>query len=412
MTHDAKISYGLSTPKAGGATWRRTALLCMAIVVLVWVAFFAGYKLRPRLNAESLVTLYAKYILRQPSHKEELEKHVLPMAMKTDYRALIGLYSAGDVAARRRAAAAYIFRGDPPSGGLARRPDVVEPDVLFLPLADLSNLAGIDRLTVTMPYGVNSVIFHLKPKRDNNCLMVYQEGHRVSFLARKPFLKRLLGEGCHVVALSLPLTGGLNNRPEIDHPRFGHFLLNDPDDLEFLDNDASSSLQYFMTPLVAALNHALDGRSFGRVGATGFSGGGWAVEILAALDPRITASYAVAGSAPTAILAAMPQWGSPEQRQTRFYETVSYTELYVMGAAGVGRRQLQFFNDTDPCCFAGETWRAYRDAVAERARALGGSFRILTYVSQDHRLTKPVSLAIVDDFLNGGKNLPEGIAAP
>lgn len=280
--------FGKITPRLGSKAVKRTV-----IVALIILAFTGGYKLRPRLTAENLVAVYGKYVLLLPSHKEALKDNVLETVMKTDYRALIGIHTAADVAARRKAAADYIFRGLP--GALEQRPNRVETNVLFLPLADLNNLAGIDRLTVTMPYGIESIIFHLRPRFDQSCLMIYQEGHRVSFVARKLFLKRVLGEGCHILALSLPLTGGINNRPEIDHPRFGRILLNDPDDLEFLDSEKNSSLQYFITPLIAALNHALDGRSFSRIGATGFSGGGWAVEILAALDPRIKASYAAMG---------------------------------------------------------------------------------------------------------------------
>ncbi|MGE5516307.1 MAG: hypothetical protein ACM31D_10860 [Bacteroidota bacterium] len=367
------------------------------------IAFFGGYKLRPKLSPEAIATAYAKYVLHQPRHKQELKDGAIDTVMETDYRAVIGVNSANDVAARRAAMAAYLFRGEPT--GMGRLPDQVDRDV-SVPLLMNLPLAGIDVLTVTMPWGIDSKVYHLRAAKPRSCLMMYQEGHRVSFLERVRFLERIASEGCDVLALSLPLTGPVNSRPLIDHPRLGRIVLNDPDDLQLLDSQGYSSLAYFVTPLVAALNHALSQQSYDRIGATGFSGGGWAVQVFAALDPRVQVTYSVAGSSPEAVHAAMPEWGSPEQREGRFSEIVNTPELYVMAADRPGRRHLQFFNETDPCCFAGTNWQAWEGAVAERVRQLGGAFRVYSYVNANHTLSKPVGRTIVADFLN----LPEGPA--
>lgn len=377
-------------------------------LVLALVAFLAGYKLRPRLNAETLYTAYAKYVEGQPSHKQTAKGGVIDTVVDTDFATLIDLPDRAAVEAKRAAMAAYVFRGEP--AGLARRPDRVERDVLFAPLAELQ-LAGIDVLTVDMPWGVDSRIYHLRATNPRSCLMIYQEGHRVSFLARKRFLRRMISEGCDVLALSLPLTGGMNARPLVDHPRYGKLQLNDPDDLQLLNSRGYSSLGYFLTPLAAALNHALDQRAYDLIGATGFSGGGWAVELFAALEPRIQATYSVAGSSPTAVHAAKPEWGSPEQREGRFYEIANYSEIYVMAADRPGRRHLQFFNEVDPCCFSGRNWTAWNAPVTDKVRSFGGQFRLFSYAVDDHTMTKPVALTIVDDFLNGGKWLPAGVTA-
>lgn len=382
----------------------RVAAACGAVIL----AFAAGWTLRPKLTAEATFTAYAKYLARQPSHKQTLEDGVIDTVIETDYRRLNGVVSAEAAEQRRAAMAAYVFRGEP--AGLGRRPDRVERDAFFPPLADLG-LARLDTLTVDLPFGVNSVAYYLHAKQPRSCLMIYQEGHRVSFLERKRFLQRLVDEGCDVLALSLPLTGGMNARPLIDHPRLGRILLNDPDDLQLFDSQSYSSLAYFLTPLVAALNHALDEHQYVRVGATGFSGGGWAVQLLAALDPRIQTTYSVAGSSPAAVHAAKPEWGSPEQREGRFYEIVNYPELYVMAADRAGRRHVQFFNETDPCCFAGQNWKAWAQPMAEGAQRLGGSFALFTYVADKHAMTKPVALTVIDDFLNGGRSPAAGVVA-
>lgn len=384
----------------------RLTLTLAALAVVV--AFIAGYKLRPRLKAEVLYTAYAKYVNGQPSHKQETEDGVIDTVMDTDFARLIQLPGPADIAARRQAMADYIFRGEP--AGLARRPDHVERDVAFPPLAELK-LAALDVLTVVMPWGIESKIFHLKAAEPRSCLMIYQEGHGVSFLERKRFLRRMNGEGCDVLALSLPLTGGMNARPLIDHPRFGRLLLNDPDDLQMLGSSRYASLAYFLTPLVAALNHALDQRHYDRIGATGFSGGGWAVQLFAALDPRVHDTYSVAGSVPITVHAAKPQWGSPEQRQGPFYEMVNYVELYVMAADRPGRRHVQFFNETDPCCFSGKNWQAWNQPVARQVHRFGGEFHLYTYEASQHTMTKPVALAIVAHFLNGGSGIPAEVVA-
>ncbi|MGE5475433.1 MAG: hypothetical protein ACM3Q1_02160 [Bacteroidales bacterium] len=386
----------------------RTGFRAVAAALALVAAFAGGYALNPKLRPETLYTAWAKYVRGQPSHKETLNDGVLEMVMATDFARLIDVHSRADADRKRAAAAEFIFRGEP--AGMNRRPDLVEHDQLFPPLFDLK-LAGIDILTVRMPFGVESRVFHLRAANPRSCLMIYQEGHRVSFLERTRFIKRMTSEGCDVLALALPLTGGINNRPTVDHPRFGRILLNDPDDLQLLNSRSYSSLAYFITPLVAALNHALDERSYERIGATGFSGGGWAVQIFAALEPRVQVTYSVAGSSPTGVHAAKPEWGSPEQRAGLFYEIANYSELYVMAADRAGRRHVQFFNDTDPCCFAGRSWMAWNAPVGDRIRQLGGGFRIFSYQNSEHTLSKPVALTIVDDFLYGGRAIPEGVSA-
>lgn len=389
-------------------SWMNVLLRSALVVGTAAAMFAAGWSLRPKMTAEAVFTAYAKYVAGQPSHKQQLENGTFDTVLSTNYGKLNGVTSAEVAAARRAAMGAYLFRGEP--AGMARRPDQVERNALFPPLADLS-VRAIDVLTVTMPHGVESAVYYLRARRSQSCLMIYQEGHRVSFLERKRFLTRLVDEGCDVLALSLPLTGGMNARPLIDHPRLGRILLNDPDDLQLLDSQSYSSLAYFLMPLIAGLNHALDEQPYQRIGATGFSGGGWAVQVFSALDPRIQATYSVAGSSPAAVHAAKPEWGSPEQREGRFYELVNYPELYVMAADRPGRRHLQFFNETDPCCFAGQNWQAWNQPLAEAAQRLGGHFAIFTYSHGLHAMTKPVALTIIDDFLHNGREPAVGVTA-
>ena len=111
----------------------------------------------------------------------------------------------------------------------------------------------------------------------------------------------------------------------------------------------------------------------------GRSGGGWTTILAAAIDPRISQSFPVAGSYPIYIRAdASRDWGDWEQTVPEIYQTVNYLELYVLGAEGPGRKQIQIFNQFDPCCFSGTRSTEFEDVVAERVRDLGpGEFEVL-----------------------------------
>ena len=56
---------------------------------------------------------------------------------------------------------------------------------------------------------------------------------------------------------------------------------------------------YFIEPVVLSINHALAlGYDPHRIYLMGKSGGGWTTTLAAAVDPRITVSFPIAGSVP------------------------------------------------------------------------------------------------------------------
>lgn len=366
------------------------------IALTAVAAFIAGLLVRPLIKDERIYQTYARYILDQPPHKQKPDDAgVFDTVAATDFSGLVTVKSQQDVEARRQALAAFIWRGAQSPFG--RYPEQVQAGST-LPFIDIAGLERVERLEIRMPLGVTSVATVLVPRHQRSCLMLYQEGHRVSFLERKRLLRRFVDSGCHVVALSLPLTGGDNSRPTIDHPRFGRILLNDPDKLEILETDTFSTLQYFLTPPIVALNHMLKDRTFQRIGMTGFSGGGWVTTLVAALDPRIQRSTAIAGSVPLSVHAAALHWGSYEQRMGRLYEIANYPELYVMAAAGQGRHHTQYYNVDDPCCFAGNNWAYWADALPQHAQKLGGKLATKAYSLERHAIGQSVANMVVRDF--------------
>ncbi len=121
----------------------------------------------------------------------------------------------------------------------------------------------------------------------------------------------------------------------------------------------------------------------------GLSGGGWATTIYAAIDPTIQCSFPVAGTIPL-WLRSGGSVGDREQFEPTFYSLAGYPDLYVLGAHGRGRRQVQILVRRDDCCFgqaqhdATASGLAYADAMRSYERHVSavldrlksGSFRL------------------------------------
>ena len=142
----------------------------------------------------------------------------------------------------------------------------------------------------------------------------------------------------------MPLPG-MSGLPKDIPTRYGPVDLNAHNDFNFLEGDGLSSIRFFVTPVVAILNYLDASYAFARYDMVGLSGGAWTTVIAAALDPRITGSYHVAGSLPIPL---QNKVGDFENQLPQLYEIAGYTELYVLGAAGPGREQLQILNRFEP----------------------------------------------------------------
>lgn len=157
---------------------------------------------------------------------------------------------------------------------------------------------------------------------------------------------------------------------------------------------------YFLDQIRRSLNYAIAHFGYTRVDMAGLSGGGWTTTVYSALDTRIQTSVQIAGSEPR-YMRAWTEKGDPEQDNDllagndffsfasgRNLIYTSYKDLYVLGAFGNGRRQVQVLNRNDDCCFGpgqyiGEVlpWnqaaRGHELEVRGRMAALGqGSWRL------------------------------------
>lgn len=313
---------------------------------------------------------------------------------------LIDVTSAAEAEALRKRLIGLVWRENKrlPAG---RLPDTVERDVAVDAYQEMPGLARIDRLTLDLPKGYTAVAYHLVPNRPSGRLVLYHHGHVGDIFSAEAVgtLSDLVAAGHAVTALSMPHRAP-NRSPQTLVTAAGEEIPNVRDHQSFawLESDDFSPLRLFLEPVIVAINQGLaDGYTAPAV--IGLSGGGWTVTVAAALDSRIRASYPVAGSLPFHLVVRAPNsvqdW---EQSEADIYRHADYLDLYVLGAAGEGRRQIQILNQFDSCCFRGIGARGYGPAVAEAARRLGGRYDLVILPEHDHRLSPEAMEIILEDL--------------
>jgi dienelactone hydrolase len=309
---------------------------------------------------------------------------VLPARLRgVDLGRTITVASAADVETRRRQVQAVIW-GDAPLP-LTRLP-TVEAGITDRRWQPTPGVARIDRLTITLPGGVHSVAYHFIPAgRAHSTLLIFHQGHSGDFLGSRDTISRLVSRGYPVIALAMPLLG-LNDRPTARMAGGDDVLIESHNQMALLDYP----LQYFIEPVVVAVNYARGRLGAAEVGMIGISGGAWTTTVAAAVDPRIRFVFPVAGSLPLTLRSR--SWerdgGDFEQLYPPLLRVASYLDLYVLGATGEGRQQLMIYNDEDPCCFAGSRAALFAPSVTRRVRELGtGRFDLLVDRNDEHSLS-------------------------
>lgn len=265
---------------------------------------------------------------------------------------------------------------------------------------NLKNLERVDTLRIAMDVGVKGLAHLFLPKRNKNSrAIILHLGHTdgCSFndnqagepdIGMRRTLSALLDEGFVVLGVYMPQV-----TPE--DCRWEHDKL-------FRLKTAGSPLKFFLEPTLVSINYLQkiypELRDFSM---TGLSGGGWTTTLYAAIDPRIKLSIPVAGSLPL-YLCHEGYGHDVEQRLDAFYAMAGYPDLYLLGAFGKGRRQVQVLNRHDDCCF-GEgqhdrrltglpfepAVREYERRVKKTLERLGsGSFRVVIDEKADgHRIS-------------------------
>jgi hypothetical protein len=343
----------------------------------------------------------------------------------------VTIRSAADVSRKREALVHFIW--GLPGIPTDKLPAVEKND--RSPVRGLTNLDRVDTLTITMEASQKGYAHHFIPKRKNNRLVILHHGHAPSFdddpaledvgYGMQRAIHGLLTDGYSVLAVYMPHIVQFRTRLTVDDNRsIGH-----DDMFSSIKVKNGSVMKFFLEPVAVCLNYlrtkaAADGfpvyRDFSMVG---LSGGGWTTTVYAAIDPTIKASFPVAGSIPL-YLRCGGSIGDTEQTLSNFYQIAGYSDLYVLGSYGPGRKQIQILNRRDDCCFGekqhegkvsyDEAMRDYENRVRVALYNLGsqGFFRLeIDEAAPSHMISWNALINTILAELNGGRSYI-GAAAP
>jgi hypothetical protein len=300
----------------------------------------------------------------------------------------IKVHSAREIASKRSALISYLWGAD---GFPTRRyPDLVGTNVAS-PVRQLDHLARVDELRMDLAPGLQALAYHFIAQRPNRELVVVHHGHACTLdddpspkdagYGLQRTINALLREGYGVLGVFMP-----HMRP--GDCTGGH-------DAMFPMTTNGSAIKYFLEPTAISLNYlktrsrAAQFPNYRVFHMTGLSGGGWTTTIYSAVDPTIRCSFPVAGTIPL-YLRTGGSIGDREQFEPAFYGIAGYPDLYILGAHGRGRQQVQILNRRDDCCFGeaqhdvkssglayAEAMREYETRVRAALREIGrGSFRL------------------------------------
>jgi len=329
-------------------------------------------EMRSRLVAISIIFLFPRLIC---------------LAALVDDRE-ISIHSERDVTQKRRALVNYLW-GD--SGFPKKRlPDLILTNIAS-PVKELRQLDRVDEFHFNLAPGLEGVAYHFIAKKPNHQLVVVHHGHGCTLdddasakdigYGLQRTISTLLDEGYGVLGVFMP------------HMRPGDCTGGHDAMFQTNTQPVGSPIRYFLEPTLISLNyleaksrqgHFPNYRVFHMVG---LSGGGWTTTLCAAIDPRIRCSFPVAGTMPL-YLRTGGSVGDREQYESTFYSIAGYPDLYVLGACGRDRKQIQILNRRDDCCFGetqhnsssgisyGEAIRKYQNEVAAALKEIGsGVFR-------------------------------------
>ena len=255
-------------------------------------------------------------------------------------------------------------------------------------------LKRIEKFVIKQKYNINSEGYIFHPKEPNNEMVLFHEGHGADFTHDKAAIKEWIKNGYTVYAMCMPLQGRNLPPAPIHIPNMGMLNLGkDHDKMQFLDHP----LQFFINPVIVALNHASK-QKFKNIYMCGFSGGGWTTTICAGIDTRIKYSFPVAGSLPFYIRFTEPSktLHDFEQMYPELYSVVNYLDFYVLGSIGKNRKQVQILNQSDPCCFMGQKAYHYEPFVKEAVSKFDdGEYKLVVDTSLKKHILSSYSINVI-----------------
>lgn len=339
-------------------------ILCGTLLIIIFFMVFFAWKYQPP---------FCSIIKNknQPLNSKEAMNEYL----ETDVNALISIKNKKNISEKRDELIRFIW-GKP--GLPLSEPSIISNNFEDTRYKDIRSISKIEKMVIEMDFGLKSYVYHFIPKNPKNKVILYHQGHDGDFINGKKEIRKLIENGYSVVAFSMPLLGD-NNQPKVTINRIGKLRITTHDHMKFLTPKNGHPVKYFIEPIVSVLNYLTRKFDYLSVSMMGISGGGWTTTLASAIDIRIRYSFPVAGSYPIYLRSdSQRDWGDYEQNVPELYRTVNYLELYILGAHGEKRKQIQIINKYDPCCFSGIKWQTYLDAIKAQVGQLGaGEFDLL-----------------------------------
>jgi hypothetical protein len=229
---------------------------------------------------------------------------------------------------------------------------------------DEQNVNDIEEFNAKF-YGVIYKGKLVKSAPDSTCLISYFQGHRGNPFDKyyfKEILKRLkrlncdllafsmLGRSFNVVAMHYPIKN-LSNSSITAEQSEHHSVYATFHDAE---NPHLDPLSLFLNGPYHIIEYLAP--NYSTIIALGVSGGGWSVNLIAAMMPEITGSISVAGSVPMMMRDYHRNKGDWEQTESEIYRSIDYWHLYFLSMYGKTNREIRpthlIYNRYDRCCFA------------------------------------------------------------
>ena len=331
---------------------------------------------------------------------EETDEHIITSTSfeKFDASSIIEIETKKDLNSKRTALINYIWKDQIPT----KLPTNIEEHFIDDTFSDIKNLKRLDKITIEMEHGINSIAYFFTPYESNNKLIIYHHGHAGDFSLEKNTLASFLNNGYSVVGFNMPLIG-MNNQPVIETSDFGPIKFISHNQFSLLESPKFSPIKYFVEPITLSLNYIDENYDFDSYYMVGLSGGGWITVLYSAIDERISESYSVAGSYPLHLRHETKNIGDYEQLNPNIYRISNYLELYTMSSFGDNRKLVQLFTYNDPCCFQAELYDKfpYGNVIQDKLAILGdqGKFSVfLDSSTNQHEISDYALSLILDDM--------------
>ena len=314
-----------------------------------------------------------------------------------------------NLAARRQSLIQYIWgadgwpKGQMP-GYLHRNVNYRYPGYWMTALTNISSLSSIDYYSYDLPVapGAGAIpmySIHFRTARPNGNLFIYHAGHTSGCVGEQAWAQALgwtdmigslVNAGYDVLGLSMPLFNGLPPVPITTADGTPAVLASHDEMFRHLDRP----LHYFFDQIPMMLDYLGAERNYRNIFMTGIGAGGWTTTVYAALDPRIRASFPVAGSVPLWLRIGFEGLGDSEQVDYGLYTLANYSELYTL--AGANGYQLQILNQLDACCFYGTRHIHWVDDVTRAVQALGrGQYEFFLVTDYTDHWCHPDAMALI-----------------